>query len=361
MEGESASAPDRALIEIIDVAARAATAYERPDLLPRLERARRRIAEPDLTVLVAGEFKKGKSSLVNALLGTVVCPVDDDVATAVPTMVRYGSEPAARARYEGSDELEAIDPAELAAIVTEAAAGDRRVTAVEVELPRRLLQGGIRLVDTPGVGGLESAHGAVTLGAIAMADAVVFVTDASQELTAPELGFLQRVHGLCPNVRIVMTKTDFYPAWRRILELDRGHLAAAGLDFEILPTSSALRTAALRSERRDLNDESGFSALVAWLLEAGRNAQALSARASVHDVLRVVDQIRSTFAAERDALADPEAAAALVARLDEAKERADELKGRSARWTQTLGDGITDLGSDVNHALRSGMRTVIEE
>ena len=46
-------------------------------------------------MLVVGEFKQGKSQLINALVNAPVCPVDDDVATAVPTEVSYGPAPAA--------------------------------------------------------------------------------------------------------------------------------------------------------------------------------------------------------------------------------------------------------------------------
>ena len=54
---------------------------------------------------------------------------------------------------------------------------------VEVGLPHRMLRTGLAMVDTPGVGGLDSAHGFLTLGALRYAKGVVFVTDAAQELT----------------------------------------------------------------------------------------------------------------------------------------------------------------------------------
>ena len=51
-------------------------------------------------MLIVGEFKQGKSSLVNALLNATVCPVDDDIATAVPTSVRCAVEAEAAVLYE---------------------------------------------------------------------------------------------------------------------------------------------------------------------------------------------------------------------------------------------------------------------
>ncbi|MDQ1370916.1 MAG: hypothetical protein QOF20_3269, partial [Acidimicrobiaceae bacterium] len=65
----------------------------RADLAGQLALRRARVAEPDVAVVVAGDYKAGKSSLVNALVGADICPVDEDVATAVPTLVRYAPEP----------------------------------------------------------------------------------------------------------------------------------------------------------------------------------------------------------------------------------------------------------------------------
>jgi hypothetical protein len=181
-------------------------------------------------VLVVGEFKQGKSQLVNSLVSAPVCPVDDDVATSVVTMVRHADTPSVAlvrvARRQRHAERTEVPLGELAAYVSEAgtrATGPACATR-DVGIPRTLLAGGLVLVDTPGVGGLGSAHGAATTAALASADAVVMVSAAAQEYTRPELDFLAAAVRMCPNVVCVLTKTDLYPHWRRIAELDRGHL-----------------------------------------------------------------------------------------------------------------------------------------
>ena len=63
---------------------------------------------------------------------------------------------------------------------------------------------------------------------------MLFVSDASQEYTAPELEFLKQATAVCPNVLCVLSKTDLYPEWARIAELDREHLAAAEAERRIL-------------------------------------------------------------------------------------------------------------------------------
>src|SRR6185312_3292531 len=62
---------------------------ERADLGARLAQTRKRLVDPDVRVLIVGEFKQGKSQLVNALVNAPVCPVDDDISTAVPTVVKH--------------------------------------------------------------------------------------------------------------------------------------------------------------------------------------------------------------------------------------------------------------------------------
>ena len=79
----------------LDEGRQLAERHNRPDLGNHLEQARKRLGEQVLSVAVVGEFKRGKSTLVNALLQTDVCPTDADIVTAVPTVVRYGPEPSA--------------------------------------------------------------------------------------------------------------------------------------------------------------------------------------------------------------------------------------------------------------------------
>ena len=81
--------------QVLDRAVALAQACERPDLQRRLLQARARSEDPRVRVLVVGEPKQGKSSLVNGLVGAPVCPVADDVATVVPTVVRAGETPRA--------------------------------------------------------------------------------------------------------------------------------------------------------------------------------------------------------------------------------------------------------------------------
>lgn len=369
--------PVNLTLGVLDLALQATRAYGRPDLSARLHQSRQRLLDPAVRVLVVGEFKQGKSMLVNALLNAPVCPVDDDVATAVPTAVRYADTPTVTLVREGDqpapDGWEGwADPPvtisvpleQLADYVCEAGnPGNRqRLASAEVGLPHALLGQGLVLVDTPGVGGLGSAHGASTMAALPSADAVALVSDASQEYTASEIQFLRHASLTCPNILCLLTKIDLYPEWRRIADLDRQHLRKAGVEAELLGVSSTLRLRAIETDDAELNVESGFPFLVEFL--RGRvmvEAERLAQRTVAHDVLAVSAQIQTTFRSELAAAKNPERVQALIARLEHAKAQADDLRKRSARWQQTLGDGVADLMADVDYDLRDRLRQIARQ
>ncbi|MHA6797175.1 dynamin family protein [Pseudonocardia bannensis] len=359
-----------AAVDLVDLALKATTAYERPDLGARLRHTRKRLADPNVRVLIVGEFKQGKSQLVNALVNAPVCPVDDDISTAVPTVVRHSETTSVTlVRESGTDDERPPERTEvpigrLAEYVSEAGnpGNKAQLSYAEVGLPRKLLAGGLVLVDTPGVGGLGSAHGAATMSALPSADAVVLVSDAAQEYTAPELEFLTAAMKLCPNVACVVTKTDLYPHWRQIVELDRGHLATAGIQAEVFPVSSTLRLHAAQTQDAALMEESGFKELIGFLLrKVVARADDLDRRSTSQDVLAVAEQLAASMKAELMAQEDPERAEALVSELTRAKARADELRQRSARWQTTLNDGVADLISDIDYDLRDRLRSIGRE
>lgn len=344
----------------------------RTDLTDLLALTRARWAEPTTRVMVIGEFKQGKSALVNALLNAPVCRVGDDVTTAVPTMVSH-SERAYATLVDAADlpDSPAIEDLRrhdlpldrLATFVTDdhERAG-RRVQHVEVGLPRDVLKNGLVLVDTPGVGGLRTSQGAVTVAALPSADAVLFVSDATAEYSATELDFLARVLKACPNVTCLSTKTDLQPEWRRILDLNRAHLDRAGVDAPIIAVSSLVRDLAIRTRDQSLNEESGFAELVHHLdTEILGKSRVLAHRSVCRDVLTACENLTMMLGPELAALEDPTRLPDMIVELERATAEADELRQRSARWQVTLSDGVADLNSDLDHDLRERVRALIRD
>ncbi len=361
-------------VTLIDRAAALAAECQRPELQSRLAAVRRRVQSPSIRVLLVGEPKKGKSSLLNGLVGAPVCPVGDDVTTVVPTVVAGGDEPraylvhppaadagAAAGAQEQPGERVRVRLSSLATL-TVRPDDEHRPLRIEVTLPHRLLEGGLELVDTPGLGGVGAVASLAALDLVPGADAVIVVTDATQEFTAPEMAFLEQAAALCPNVLCAVTKTDVAPEWRTIVELDRQHLADRGVDAPVFPLSSAL--ALLAAEHRDdeLHAESGLGTLVQHLrTQVVARAETLAQRSLAHDISTVTSHLRLSTRSELSGLEDPAAQEGVVRELEEARASVDQLRRRSSRWQQLLNDGVADLTADIDYDLRDRSRVVIRE
>ncbi|MBA2281066.1 MAG: dynamin family protein [Acidimicrobiia bacterium] len=344
--------------------AETADALDREDLAARLRIAAARASRPATIVCVVGEFKQGKSSLVNALIGQAVCPVDDDLATSAITLIRYGEELGVQVRRREGGQLvvEAVDPASLADWVTEAGNPDnaKGVERVEIAVPSPLLASGLVLVDTPGMGGLGAGHAAATLAFLPFADGLIFVSDASAELSAPEVEFLAQAREACPNVVFALTKTDLHGAWRDIEALDVAHLARVDAGGPMVAVSAQLRTTARERDDLLLDEQSGFPLLLAKLDgDVVAPAKDLAGRRAATEAIGALDQLEPSVQGELEALTDPTRGAAVAAAAEAATGRLEHVRGPGARWTILVGDRITDLSNDVTYRFRDAMRKVL--
>ncbi len=260
---------------MLDATVRDALAYVRnadPDAGADLAELRRRqLIRPQ--VVVVGETKRGKSSLINALLGVPgLSPVDAAVATA--TYLQFVPGPyACRAWLPGA--ADPIDVADLRRWAT----GEEKARRIEVSHPAPLLQY-LSLLDTPGVGGLDPAHATVALAAVDKATALLFVADASAPLSEPELTFLVAASERVDAVVFALTKIDAYPGWRRICDDNRTLLRAHAPRFAEapwFPVSASLAELALAApagEQAALVDASKIAELQHALVDlAGRGHQ----------------------------------------------------------------------------------------
>ncbi|MGE2833055.1 dynamin family protein [Mycobacterium sp. SMC-4] len=354
----------RALVELIDHTRAIAEAQSRSDLVARLARARQRLDDPQIRVVIAGQLKQGKSMLLNSLLNMPVARVGDDESTVLATVVSYGEQPCARlvvARPDGQEpELVDIPVTDLGSDLRRAPqAGGREVLRVEVTAPSPLLKGGLAFVDTPGVGGHGQPHLSATLGLLPDADAMLMISDTSAEFTEPEMTFLRQALEICPVAAIVATKTDLYPQWRRIVDANTAHLRRNGIDVPVIAASSTLRAHAVAHNDKELNEESNFPAVVRFLSEQVLTRQKdRVAEFVLGEIRTAAEHLRLSVDSEHSALTDPRTRERLTAELERRKRDAQEALQQTALWQQVLSDGIADLTADVDHDLRQRFRTI---
>jgi ethanolamine utilization protein EutP (predicted NTPase) len=333
------------MTDLVDQLRVLTAAVRRPDLDTHLAQARARVSDPQMRIVVTGQSGQGMSSLVEALTGAPVTSTERGSAGQV--VVTYS-------------DVACVRP--IQATTPSVGVNNAAVPRVELGAPNDLLAQGVVFIDSPGTSGTDSARASAVLSLAPGADAVLFVSDASQEYTEPEIAFLRQIRQLCPTIIGVITKIDLYPRWAEIQRANRTHLSNAGLDVPLLPVSAAMSETARRSNDTELSIESGVPQLVDFLdHRVVGEADLVLRNAVINDVRFVSDHLAMALNAELDALNDPSCGAALLQRLHDARHAADQLRQRTANWQLVLGDGMTELTVDVEHDLRHRLRSVVRE
>lgn len=168
-----------------------------------------RTAEGRFYVACIGQFKRGKSTLMNALLADRALPTGVLPITAVPTVIRYGPTRSARVRFQGGTWLD-IPPEELMQYVSEDLNPENKknVAGVEVFAPSPLLAQGMCFVDTPGLGSVFAGNTAATQAFVPHIDAAIVVVGADPPISGDELVLAEEVAKHVRDLLIVMNKAD---------------------------------------------------------------------------------------------------------------------------------------------------------
>jgi GTP-binding protein EngB required for normal cell division len=316
-------------------------------------------------VVVVGEVKRGKSSLVNVLLARPnASPVDVDIATAA--FVRFV--PPSDSAPEGTATLlfaggrrEPVDFADLADWVTMSGRHVNDPTIEELPIGAEVAVASpflprVTLVDTPGVGGLNPSHLRLTKTATTTASILVMTCDATAPITLPELEFLESVSAEVNSVLIAVTKIDKnFRHWQTIVEEDRKLLrqyAPRFADVPILGVSSTGAFSAIKMEpgdrRKSALRASGLSALVQHLHRMCASSDTLFAANGLRAARTGLERVGSQLGLQRSAMIRGQSAAA------ELKAEKERLQSLRQEWEGGWRDFLTrDLGVIQRNTLTS--------
>lgn len=231
-----------------------------------------RLAEDRFQLAVVGQFSRGKSTLMNAILGAGYLPMGALPMTSVITTVVYGSRPGATILRRGN--LLPIDTSieDLPRYIAQASTDreELQVASAEIELPAEILRLGFSFVDTPGVGSAIVENTETTLSFLPEADALIFVTSFDSPLTEAELAFLRAVQAEVKRIFVILNKRDLVGELEadQVQEFVRRRFAELGLDDPSIFVLSA-RNALAAKERGDIGGlrGSGLAAFEAELVE----------------------------------------------------------------------------------------------
>lgn len=302
----------------------------------------------ECVVVVTGEFSRGKSSMLNALVGRPgLFPVGIDVTTAVVTELRWGERETAEVWL--GDTSRPVAMRAVAEFIAESdnPANIKDVRLVRLTSPLEFVRHGMVLVDTPGIGSLNIEHATAAYAALGTADAVVFVGAADERMSTTELSYLAKAMTRCPLVITVLTKTDtlFDPGPELEVAVARERIAKeSGRDPDevlVVGVSARRMLQAMQSGDEAKIRRSGFVHLKQLLTAT---IVATWGKTLLNRVLDIVGEILEKAAApvgnQLLALTSDGALERVCAELATTRARAAELSSQSASWRRDLADGF---------------------
>ena len=211
-------------------------------LMPQLGTCEELLGGGVVDVAVLGQFKAGKSSFLNALIGASIVPVDVLPSTAVVTRIGHGKRERVTVRGLAGEPFE-IPLRRLAEFVTERGnpANEQRVAVVDVELPSLAPYEGIRFVDTPGLGSVFAHNTRVSKEWMPRVGAALVAVSVNHPLSEDDLLLLNDVSLHTPEAVLLLTKADLVSGEElaSVIEFTRSQaISRKGKEWRILPVSN---------------------------------------------------------------------------------------------------------------------------
>jgi ribosome biogenesis GTPase A len=261
-------------------------------------------------LVVVGQFKRGKTSLINALLGAEILPVAVVPLTSIVTIMTYGE--ALRIKvYFNDGKIAEIRPESLVEYVTEKGnpKNVKDVREVVLTYPSRYLKDGVRLIDTPGVGSIYQHNTDVAYQYLPKSDAALFLLSVDQPMSKAELDFLNDVKEYSNKIFFVLNKADYLREndLKESIEFSKSGLKEAmGSEVKLFPVSARLALEGTASKSDELIQKSMlplFSKdLNRFLMEEKGNILLLSV---ANNLLRSISQAKLELALEMKSLETP--------------------------------------------------------
>jgi len=284
-----------ALAEILRSAAGIA-ASNREKLRERTRALAERLAADRFNLVVVGRFNRGKTSLMNAIMGTDRLPTGVVPITSVITSVTYGSKEEAILKYENSFLHQSVPIETLPQFITQAGnpGNVRRIRAAEIRLPAEVLRSGFYFIDTPGLGSAIAENTITTEAFLPEADALLLVTGYESPLSDEELKVLKIACSSRRKIFVAINKHDtvFPPDRERIFAFVSNSLQDAFFQFvpELFSISALEGLKAKQRHDETLLAQSGIErledSLVRFLLEEKGERFLLSMCHRIADLLR---------------------------------------------------------------------------
>jgi GTP-binding protein EngB required for normal cell division len=232
-----------------------------------------RLADDRFNLMLVGRFSRGKSTLINAILGTAYLPTGILPLTSVITTVRYGSRPQVVLNFKGSGMRREIPLSQLAEYVTQQSnpGNVKKLAYAEIELPVELLRRGLFFVDSPGLGSSIAENTETTERFFPEADAFILITSFDSPLSEEEDRALRRIRQSDKVLFVIVNKHDTVNATDRaqVIEFVKARLAQYSFsrDPQIFSVSARQALEGKQAGNDELVETSGIRPIEAALFQ----------------------------------------------------------------------------------------------
>lgn len=315
-----------------------------------------------ISLLVCGEFKRGKSSFINAFLGEDICAEGIGITTAAISIIRYGATKRVIRSYgDVSNEnvkimteeisFENIDKFSKGTIQD---IGD--TIMLEIELPNERLKSGLVLIDTPGVGSLDPRHRMLTLFALPRANAVMFMTDTGEEVMASEADFYKMYIAPldCPK-RVLLNKVDSASEddVQTLINDSRKKLELAA-NVKVIPLSAELWKEYNKTHDKELCEMSHANEVEESIEEMRNEYWKLYATHLRDDYADIIEDVAQSIETRISELKDS----------NDINEKVQNLQNRMSELTimkQELSDNSSGKRSRINEMIKNSQDKILSE
>lgn len=168
-----------------------------------------KVKKQEIQIVILGQFKRGKSSLINAIMGFNLLPTSVIPLTSIVTIIKYGEKIKVFVTFLSGKKTE-ITLKDLEEYVTENKNPENRkqIEKVEVEYPSVFLKSGVQIIDTPGVGSVYKHNTNVAYEFVPKADVGIFVVTADPPISSAELQFLLSIKDYLGKILFAQNKID---------------------------------------------------------------------------------------------------------------------------------------------------------
>ncbi|MDK2942444.1 MAG: hypothetical protein PWP56_1957 [Acetobacterium sp.] len=174
----------------------------------KIEMLKTKIKNRELVISVIGQFKRGKTSFINAVLEAAVLPVGIIPVTSVATKIQYGEALAEVHFKTGDHQIVALDQVVGYIAEQQNPNNQKGVSFVNLFLPDDFLRAGITLVDTPGVGSIHQNNTDEAYAFMRDSDAIIFMLSVDSPINEIEREFLTEARNYAAKFYFAINKTD---------------------------------------------------------------------------------------------------------------------------------------------------------